>query len=61
MDKVQKHNSFSTNIPSSESYRNDVCKYLHWTCFCTARCTGVIYHTVSPFSVCLSVVLPSAN
>jgi hypothetical protein len=23
MDKVQKHNSFNTNIPSSESYRND--------------------------------------
>jgi len=22
MDKVQKHNSFSTNTPSSESYRN---------------------------------------
>jgi hypothetical protein len=25
MDKVQKHNSFSTNTPSSESYTN----YLH--------------------------------
>jgi hypothetical protein len=24
MDKVQKHNSFNTNIPSSESYRNHV-------------------------------------
>jgi hypothetical protein len=23
MDKVQKHNSFNTNTPSSESYRND--------------------------------------
>jgi hypothetical protein len=23
MDKVQKHNSFNTNIPSSESYRNE--------------------------------------
>jgi len=22
MDKVQKHNSFNTNTPSSESYRN---------------------------------------
>jgi hypothetical protein len=22
MDKVQKHNSFNTNAPSSESYRN---------------------------------------
>jgi hypothetical protein len=24
MDKVQKHNSFNTNTPSSESYRNDL-------------------------------------
>jgi hypothetical protein len=23
MDKVQKHNSFNTNAPSSEFYRND--------------------------------------
>jgi hypothetical protein len=23
MDKVQKHNSFNTNTPSSESYKND--------------------------------------
>jgi len=23
MDKVQKHNSFNTNTPSSETYRND--------------------------------------
>jgi hypothetical protein len=27
MDKVQKHNSFDTNTPSSESYRN----YLNWS------------------------------
>jgi len=26
MDKVQKHNSFNTNTPSSESYRNN---FLH--------------------------------
>jgi hypothetical protein len=25
MDKVQKYNSFNTNIPSSESYRNYLC------------------------------------
>jgi hypothetical protein len=25
VDKVQKHNSFNTNTPSSESYRNDLC------------------------------------
>jgi hypothetical protein len=25
MDKVQKHNSFNTNTPSSESYRNYLC------------------------------------
>jgi len=24
MDKVQKHNSFNTNTPSSESYKNDL-------------------------------------
>jgi len=24
MDQVQKHNSFDTNTPSSESYRNDL-------------------------------------
>jgi hypothetical protein len=24
MDKVQKHNSFNTNTPSSESYRNEL-------------------------------------
>jgi len=29
MDKVQKYNSFNTNTPSSESYRN----YLHWNRF----------------------------
>jgi len=28
MDKVQKHNSFNTNTPSSESYKNDY-KYRH--------------------------------
>jgi len=33
MDKVQKHNSFNTNTPSSESYRN----YLS-TPECTLRC-----------------------
>jgi hypothetical protein len=26
MDKVQKHNSFNTNAPSSESYKNDLYK-----------------------------------
>jgi len=26
MDKVQKHNSFNTNTPSSESYRNYSCQ-----------------------------------
>jgi len=25
MDKVQKHNSFNTNTPSSESYKNYLC------------------------------------
>jgi len=25
MDKVQKYNSFNTNTPSSESYRNHTC------------------------------------
>jgi len=29
MDKVQKYNSFNTNTPSSESYRN----YLYCNCF----------------------------
>jgi hypothetical protein len=24
MDKVQKHNSFNTNTPSSESYKNEI-------------------------------------
>jgi len=24
MDKVHKHNSFNTNTPSSESYKNDL-------------------------------------
>jgi hypothetical protein len=24
MDKVQKHNSFNTDTPSSESYKNDL-------------------------------------
>jgi hypothetical protein len=28
MDKVQKHNSFNTNTPSSESYRN-----VNFACF----------------------------
>jgi hypothetical protein len=28
MDKVQKYNSFNTNTPSSESYRNYLCYYL---------------------------------
>jgi hypothetical protein len=27
MDKVQKHNLFNTNTPSSESYRNKVGRY----------------------------------
>jgi len=31
MDKVHKHNSFNTNTPSSESYKNDQ-KY---SCRCT--------------------------
>jgi hypothetical protein len=26
MDKVQKHNSFNTNTPSSESYKNKITK-----------------------------------
>jgi hypothetical protein len=29
MDKVQKHNSFNTNTPSSESYKNYVNRQLH--------------------------------
>jgi len=34
MDKVQKYNSFNTNTPSSESYRNyswssSLCNFLH--------------------------------
>jgi hypothetical protein len=28
MDKVQKHNSFNTNTPSSESYKNDLLEIL---------------------------------
>jgi len=33
MDKVQKHNSFNTNTPSSESYKND---YLRRLLKCTS-------------------------
>jgi len=29
MDKLQKHNSFNTNTPSSESYKND-CRRTLW-------------------------------
>jgi hypothetical protein len=40
MDKVQKHNSFNTNTPSSESYKNDLSTY----------CVEASEHTVSPNS-----------
>jgi len=34
MDKVQKHNSFNTNTPSSESYRNySILLYYSPNCF----------------------------
>jgi len=32
MDKVQKHNSFNTNTPSSESYRNHVLSGISYEC-----------------------------
>jgi hypothetical protein len=32
MDKVQKHNSFNTNTPSSESYKNDLCLIMLTDC-----------------------------
>jgi hypothetical protein len=42
MDKVQKHNSFNTNTPSSESYRN----YLYVRC---PFCDSYIRHGVLVF------------
>jgi len=46
MDKVQKHNSFNTNTPSSESYRN----YVHKLClYCYMR----VYPKVSGLAACI--------
>jgi hypothetical protein len=39
MDKVQKHNSFNTNTPSSESYRNHL--YALSTSICTVDAVSI--------------------
>jgi len=42
MDKVQKHNSFNTNTPSSESYINYLYLYSQYTlmAWCSVKSTG---------------------
>jgi hypothetical protein len=59
MDKVQKHNSFNTNTPSSESYRNwisvlPVWKYelcINWLLPYVFQCNGLLsQHNIQPCS-----------
>jgi hypothetical protein len=45
MDKVQKHNLFNTNTPSSESYRNYLC---FKTCLLKKASVKVVF--LLPFS-----------
>jgi hypothetical protein len=43
MDKVQKHNSFNTNTPSSESYRNHLYPAIGYGVASTSeRCDSIV-------------------
>jgi hypothetical protein len=67
MDKVQKYNSFNTNTPSSESYRNYNC--YNWcihnsgihnrVCACVCACIGGMYSfSLTKISIHLREGLP---
>jgi len=50
MDKVQKYNSFNTNTPSSESYRNYLGYFmLYICCYCDLNDQFVTYNLKSSF------------